>query len=273
MLIPAIRILDRRDDWGWADAFLLLAVERCAPLLRDAGIPTQIAARPETLRMTAQQVMQARKGVQCSAAAMPTSLMRAPGLAEQYAQVVERLLAQAFATLDDAYGPAQTQALYEWARRHFFGGPFTYHGWEWSSMLARLAGAYNPQLPNTPSPLRRPVKERFLHVVRRHFGAEVESRDEKRRERAADIPLSAVEQRLLALEVVYPGDDAELDVLARLEAVIAQQRAYEIWTDLDQWLTPSDREDLLAWARAEATMMGMPAEWITLPDAEGWRSG
>ncbi len=249
----------------WKTALLCLGVERCQPLLHAAGLPRQMASFPGTLQSVTMRTLLAAEDLAAAVKNPPPDqavALRAELLTEPYAAGMERLLARATAEMAAEYGDEATEGLIAWIERHFLNPQQRHRWWLWSILLPRLADAYGTGGPVTPAAIDRGPSEVFSQIVREWFTPALDALDAGQIARARAMPLSPLEQRLLALEVIEPDDPGEIDVVGAIEDAIREERAWRAWNALAPIVSAAQRRQLVDWAAREAAAMQVPLDLV-----------
>jgi hypothetical protein len=175
-----------------------------------------------------------------------------------------RLLIQAFEELEDEYGEDEAEALWRWAHEGFVA-PERSVWFGWQSVFRRLADAWGNK---TPGPLPRIAPDRLERVLADIAGRFSRSADEERSARyraAEEFPIAADEADIVDLEVTEPDDDREFDVGAAVASAAENQAARDLWAQLDAWLEPPERRELLRWAHEQVGTLLPDVAKLTLP--------
>lgn len=269
----SVQVTDARDITKWDDVFRVLGIKRCQPLLREAGVPAIMIDTPATLVRAAHYFWQRRLQGDVRPGhhiGNPFDTQRAvDDYLEAYRLGILGLLSDTFSIIVNDYGEAAAQDLYEWAQRNFIDHTQVVRWTTWNELLLRLIDLSATFYPLSTPILAPSVLERIKETVRAYSSRLLTEEDEREMElmaEAREIPLSPIEQRMVALNKIEPDDESEVDVLLILELVLRQQYAHKVWTELDSWLEESDRKSLFEWGRRQAVIMNKKAEWVTLPD-------
>lgn len=264
-MTDGIRISSLDDVVEWKNAMLCLGVERSQPLYHSAGVPRRMASLPGVLRDVAIQFLLRAAAIAAATRNLPADqpvAMRAELLTEPYAAGIEGLLADAFDDLAAEYGDAEAGELREWAERHFVDPRGRNRWWLLSLLLPRLASAFEAGGTSQASPLAAGHREAFVASVHGWFGSAIAALDAGRIASARAIPLSAVEQRLVALEVLEPEDPPEVDVVNALELALGEERAYRAWQEIRQIFAPPQQRQIVEQLAVEAGAMNVPANLV-----------
>jgi hypothetical protein len=135
----------------------------------------------------------------------------------------------------------------------------------WRTVFRRLADARENK---TPGPLPRVASDRLERVLTDISGRFSRSADEERTARyraAAEFPIAADEADIVALEVTEPDDDPEFDVSAAIANAAENQLTRDLWAQLDAWLEPQERRELLRWAHEQVGPLLPDVAKLTLP--------
>jgi hypothetical protein len=279
MTVP-VHVSNDRDYYvehiHWEDVFQVLGLRRCQPLLRAAGVPAVMADAPEGLMRAAYYFWQ--RNWEHDPIDVGPHWTRETFTEEIYAEHLENyrleivsLVRDTFALLVNDYGEAATRELYDWAQRNFVDYMQMRRWKAWSRLMLGLVRESWFFYPLDPPPLAPAVLERVKETARAYEYLLCIDKDDDEPEAkllaaARNIPLSTIEQRMVARKPVYPDDPLEADALLNLQFVLHQQAAYRLWQELDTWLEESDRQALLRWGSEQAAIIGELVEWITLPD-------
>lgn len=279
MSVPA-HISDDRDYYvehtNWEDVFRVLGLRRCQLLLRQTGVPLVMADAPEGLERAAHYFWQrnwANNPIDVGPHWTPetfTEELYAEHL-ENYRVALASLVEDTFALLVNDYGQAAASELYDWAQRNFVDHVQVRRWKVWGRLMLGLVRESWFFYPLDPPQLAPAVLERVKETARAHENLLCLDEDDLEPEarllvEAGNIPLSPLEQRMVAIKPAYPDDPLEVNVLLILRFVLRQETAYRLWQELDQWLTVSDRAALLRWGREQAVIIGEQVEYVTLPD-------
>lgn len=235
---------------GWERLFRFLSLERLQPLLHDLGLPASMAGAPQALWQAARFYWESWEHGK-------------PGLlpihdresAQRYKRAAERLLNQAFALLEEAYGEEAARQFYEWGRRTV-SHEEDRRWFAWSLLLTHL-DTYDPiDRRRVPPLLSAGTLERICAVVHERLGPSVRVRDEERLARIVAEPRTPDDLRALLYKDPWKEELQEMNFRDWLNVRLGQQYAYEIWAELDSWLTDEEREALIEWGRAEAEAKG-----------------
>ncbi len=237
------------DLLSWRNAFLPLAIVRCQPLLSHAGVPLSIAGAPSRLRRIALQCLE--------------NLHRLGSDKVNAATSANILLQEAIATLTTYYDEVPVTGLIEWMERHYLDLD-QYIEWRmWRSVMVDLDRFIDGNIP-VPIALDAETLHRVHDTIHSALGQKARDHYHELVRLASMSPLQPEERSLVALEQLRPGDAPEVDVLGALELVIGNQRAYDVWQDMAQWLEPTQKAATEQWARDAAKMIGYPPRMIRL---------
>lgn len=261
---------------NWEEAFCVLGLKRCQALLRVAGIPEVMTSSPEGLVRASYYFWQ--RIWDNDPIDVGPDWTKETFTEELYAQYLESyeksllaLVKETFSMLATQYGKAATNDLYYWTLRHFID-PTQVRRWNvWRRLFLGLVRETWFYYPLASPALAAGVLKRVKDIARvcEHLLCLDEDDDEPEARlliEARNIPLSPIENRMVALTPVHPGDPTQIDVLLKLRFVLNQEAAYWLWRELDAWLEESDRQALLAWGREQAPIMGESAESVSLPE-------
>lgn len=254
-----VEVNDIGDITHWENAFRVLGLTRCQALLLDAGVPSKMVSAPDGLTRAAHYFWQIRwQGITWEGIQVGQGYSD-PGFPENYRLGILALLNNTFNMLVNDYGEADASELDEWARRHFINQKQSSCLFIW--YLLFLAAVESSE------PVPFPDKAKLAEIaVRENLGADRETGDANLIALARNIPLSPVEQRMVALEVTSPTDLVEVDLLDLIEMVLKNQRTYQVWIEIDKLADASEREALLWWGYERAAVLQIPAEEVVLPE-------
>jgi hypothetical protein len=241
------------DGWGWTTAFKVLAIERTRSLWPEAGVPAAIRARPESVVRAARAFSRAFKSSQ-----IPSTSIGAAW------DATRQLLIQTFEELEGEYGKEEAEALWRWAHEGFVT-PERFMWFSWRTVFRRLANA--PE-NDTARPLPRVAPDRLGRMLAEVAGRFGRSADEERSARyraAEEFPIAAEETDIVALEVTRPNDDPEFDVGQAIANAAEDQATRDLWEQLDTWLEPQERKELLRWAHEQVGPKLPDVARLTLP--------
>ncbi|MFL6334242.1 MAG: hypothetical protein ACJ754_13090 [Pyrinomonadaceae bacterium] len=261
---------------GWEEAFMLLSINRCRPLLPYAGVPAAVLEDAMPLARASHFFWESvwnhsplKVGPHWDKATFSETLLAQFG--ENFRSALKTLLRGTYDIITAGYGPEVGCLLCEWAQRHFVSDTQRGNLSAWTRLWLRLANAsalYYPLAPLHLAPhilrdVKKAVRQR-LHLLYIDAG---EGGMGDLFNTAAAVPLTPIERRMVQMERAYPDDPDEVDILLTLKFVIQRQASYQIWKVISGWLSDGDREALMRWAREQAAILKEPAEIIP-PDAE-----
>lgn len=259
----------------WKDVFRVIGVERCQQLLPYAGVPDKMANSPAGLLRAAHSFWQNLwehnpLDVEPRWTAETYSEEVLTRHVENLLRATDSLVNKTFQLLSAEYDSSTASELHSWAERNFIDEVEIGRWQMWARMMLRLVGQSALRYPLVPTSLSPDILERVEQVVNAYVPLLYVDREEEGHvdellNAAYAIPLSPIEQRILAMEKAYPDDPSETDVLLTLKILIQRHAAYTLWQELDTWLSESDREKLLQWGRTQAAVIGWPSESINLP--------
>ena len=249
------------DITYWENVFRVLGIRRCQAALLDAGVPAKMASAPEGLIRAADYFWQTRwQGITWQGIPVGQGYSD-PGFPENYRLGIVALLSNTFNMLVNDYGEADANALYEWARRHFIDQKQSACLFIWYLLFLAVADSSNA----VPFPLPSDKAKLAEIAVHTYLGRDRETGDAKLIALARNIPLSLVEQRMVALEVSRPTDLSEVDILELIEGVLKNQHTHQVWVEIDRLADPSEREAILWWGYEQAAVLQIPVEEVALP--------
>jgi len=265
-----IHRFDPEDGYLWDEAFLVLAVERCRPFWREAGVPPRMVDDPRALFESARVYGGVRRGVltealdERNARLDPQIVEKYAKLASEYRMSADLVLANlrrfcslldlVFRRLEQSYGQEDTEALHRWIKYAFFYES-PYHteflrSTAWERVMISLI--HRHRSPSVWLPLGPSRASRFIEAVELRYGSEARARFRERVADARKVPLSPLEKGLVS----YGGDAArpvephrgEVDVVGIVQRIAWIRRASEVLKEADSWLTPAERDAIWAWA-------------------------
>jgi hypothetical protein len=259
-MIEAIRVSNIREIIYWGDAFRVLGIKRCQPLLPRIGVSSAISSQPAGLveaglhfwRHTWEGIR--RDGVRVNIGYAD------PAFPENYRFGVESLLRDTFALIERHYSEEDSLSLYQWVNRFFIDQEQVNLWFTWSMLFSLPCEVQSDLFEHAPE-----IVPRIRETIAGHFGQTVQVNDADYLASAERIPLSTLEKRMIALEVTQPGDFPEVDLAGLLKNLVQYNHAYQVWNQLDSYLSTSDREALLWWGYEQATTLGISAEDVNLP--------
>jgi hypothetical protein len=244
------------EGWGWTTAMKVLAVERTQSLWPEAGVPAAIRVWPEPVVHVARAFVRTFKSSE-----IPSTSIGAAW------DATRQLLVEAFEQLEDKYGREEAEALWRWAHEGFVTQD-RFLWFSWQTVFRRLSDAREDR---RSEPLPRMAPDRLERVLTDIAGRFSRSADEERTARyraAEEFPIAADEADLVALEVTKPDDDREFDVSAAISNAAENQVARDLWAQLDVWLEPQERQELLRWAHEQVGPLLPDVARLKLPP---WR--
>ena len=258
----AVEVNDIGEILHWESAFRVLGTRRCQALLLDAGVPAKMVSAPEGLIRAAHYFWQIRwQGISWQGIQVGQGYSD-PEFPENYRLGILALLNNTFNLLVEDYGEADANELYEWARRHFINQKQSACLFIWYLLFLAAVESSEP----VPFPLPSDKARLAEIAIRENLGRDRETGDAKLIALARNIPLSPVEQRMVALEVTRPTDLAEVDLLELIEMVLKNQYTYQVWIEIDKLADASEREAILWWGYEQAAALEIPAEEVALPE-------
>lgn len=260
-----VNVSSHSEILQWENVFRVLGVGRCRPVLSRAGVPEDVAARPEGVARAAASFWERRwAGVTHEGVRVGGGLSD-PDFAENYRRGVLALLERTFEEVAESYDRDAAGSLYEWARRFFVDHEQAalWDTWAFLFSSARDSGNdFDPATYGFSDESVGPIGE----TLRRHFGPQAAGGDAEALDEIKGIPLSPFERRVVALEATRPGDLPEVDLNELLSVLIRCEHAYRSWAELGRFLSAADGEAMLWWGYRQAELLGMPAEDVALPN-------
>lgn len=262
-----LKIAHSQESMLWGDVFRVLGVRRCQPMLSKAGVPAAMTTAPENIVQASHYFWRRT----LDGDIMPSRYMKPPfqtqGEVDDHLEALRLgllgLLSETFSIIVNYYGEGAASELYEWAQRNVVDHDQRRRWDMWNELFLRLIGALGISCALVPIDLDRLLVEKIKETVQRFLPgllADLEDRSDLKA-----IPLSPIEESILALEVIQPEDEAQVDVLLIVELILRRQAAYEIWKTIDKWLTASNRELLLHWGKQQAIALNNSTDSVTLP--------
>lgn len=259
-MIEAVRLTDINEIISWSDAFRVLGIKRCEPVFSKTGVPGLISLQPAGMLEAALHFWRHKwEGIRYKGIRVDIGYGD-PDFRDNYRLGFECLLRDSFALIERHYNGDVSLDLYRWVKR-FFVDQYAVQSWFTWSMLFSLPFEVQPDLFEHAAE----VVPRIRETLSGHFGPAVEANDAQTLSKMEHIPLSTLEQRMIALEVTQPGDFPEVDLTGLVRTVMQYNHAYQVWVQLDRYLSALDREALLWWAYEQATKLGVSAEDVNQP--------
>ncbi|HKR61290.1 MAG TPA: hypothetical protein VJS64_16335 [Pyrinomonadaceae bacterium] len=258
-MIEAIRVFDIRETIYWADAFRVLGIKRSQEVLAETGVPVLASSQPFGLSEAALHFWRHNwEGISHKGLRVDTGSAD-PAFRDNYRLALEALIQNSFAIMENHYGSDIALNLYLWVKRFFIDQDDVNLWFTWSTLFS-LAFEVEPDLFKDPE-----VVPRIRETIAGHFGRAVEVNDAKALRKMEGIPLSTLEQRMIALEVTQPNDFPEVDLTGLVRTLMQYNHAYQVWNQFHRYLSTSDQEALLWWAYEQANTLGISAEDINIP--------
>ncbi len=183
-----------------------------------------------------------------------------PGFPDNYRFGIESLLRDTFALIERHYNEKDSLSLYHWVNRFFIDQEQVNLWFTWSMLFSLPCEVQSELFKHAPE-----IVPRIRETIAGHFGRTVQANDAESLSRVEPIPLSRLEERMIALEVTQPGDFPEVDLPGLLRNLMQYNHSYQVWNQLHSYLSTSDREALLWWGYEQATSLGISAEDVNLP--------
>jgi len=255
-----IRLSNIREVIYWADAFRVLGIKRCQPAWSKTGIPARMSSQPPALVEAVLHFWRHNwEGIRQNGIRVDIGYAD-PAFPENYRFGLESLLRDTFALIERHYSEEDSLSLYHWVNRFFIDQEQVNLWFIWSMFFSLPLEVQSEFFKHA-----REIVPRIRETIAGHFGQTVQTDDAKSLSRMERIPLSTLEQRIIALEVTQPGDLTEVDLTGLVGTLMQYNHAYQVWNQLHRYLSTSDREAMLWWGYEQATTLGISAEDVNLP--------
>lgn len=252
----------------WENVFRVLGIKRCQPLLRDVGLPTRVINDPKGLVNASYHFWQVRwSGISWQGKVVGQGYSD-PGFPENYRLGIQSLLADIYNIIASKYNEADAMEIYRWSQCHFINRKQVDGLYIWSLLLPELGNARSIFKDNLviKLSLSSASAQRIVDTWYKYLGPEIRNQHVENLAIAKKIPLSSFERRMIQLEVTGPTDMPEVDVLEIVEQVLRNQQVYQFWSDIDEWISDSEKETLLWWGYEQAASLHIPIGEVALPD-------
>jgi hypothetical protein len=255
-----IRLANVREFIYWTDAFRVLGIKRCRLAWSTIGVPAPISSNPAGLVEAAIHFWRHNwEGIRHKGIRVDIGYAD-PAFPDNYRLGVESLLRDSFAIIERHYGQEDSLSLYSWVRRFFIDQEEVNLWFTWSMLFSLPFEVEAELFRHAPE-----VGLRIRETIADHFGQSVQADDAESLRRMERIPLSTSEQRMIALEVTQPGDFPEVDLTGLVGSLMGNHHSYQVWKQLNGYLSTSEREALLWWGYEQASTLGISAEDVNLP--------
>lgn len=233
--------------WPWLDILLVLSLEFTQPFLPLLGLGD---ARPESLKGLARRVLED----------LWEAKQRQPSPEESREESEEELgdiLRAALGEIEERFGSHVARKVYELGVREseLEPGDVTV----WHGLLRRLVFGTQRGLSGVPLPFGGVTASMIHEAVSRHFHPEVDDLDD---EDLARFPEDKEYVQRFPLPV---EGGAPMDVVSSLADMIARRSLTDALREIRSSLDDSEVNELLAWAREQAAVVGIPLEIVALP--------
>ena len=259
-MIEAIRVSNVRELIYWADAFRVLGIKRCQPVLSRIGVSAAISSKPTGLVEAALHFWRQNwEGIRHDGIRVDIGYAD-PEFPDNYRSGVESLLWDSFTIVERHYSKEDSLSLYHWVKRFFIDQDEVNLWFTWSMLFSVPFEVQSELFKHAPE-----IVPLIRETIAGHFGQTVQANDAESLSRIERIPLSTLEQRMIALEVTQPGDFPEVDLPGLVKTLMQNNHAYQVWNELHEYLSILDRDALLWWGYEQATTLGISAEDVNLP--------
>jgi len=259
-MIEAIHLSNVREIIYWADAFRVLEIKRCQPVLARTGVSAPISSQPDGLVEAALHFWRHNwDGISHDGIRVDIGYAD-PAFPDNYRFALESLLLDSFALIERHYSKEDSLSLYRWVKRFFIDQDEVNLWFTWSMLFSMPFEVQSELFKHAPE-----IVPRIKETIAGHFGQTVQANDLESLSRIERIPLSTLEKRMIALEVTQPSDFPEVDLPGLLKNLMQYNHAYQLWNELHEYLSTSDREALLWWGYEQATTLGISAQDVNLP--------
>jgi hypothetical protein len=234
------KILLPRDPDGRRAAVLALlplAVERSEPMLAISGLPSAIVKSPGVLRDLARRTISADRATRGNDGNGPGG--RSIDGTDAIADFVD--------SVAQAYGTGTAEDLLEWLICFHVDRAQRNRLSSWASVF-QLAAA-GRSLESTGPPLDQAVRRVLIDAAETAFGSTANTHLKERIRAAYQIPLSPLEERLLAMEVSQEGDVEQWDAVQDMELNATLTGARNVRAAIKDRLTSTQFLSLIEWAR------------------------
>jgi hypothetical protein len=258
-MIDQISVSNINEVIYWADVFRVLGIKRCQPLLTNLGVSATMAECPAPLLEAAHHFWRHTwEGIRSKGVRVGTGLSD-PGFPENYRLGIQTLLREIFALIVRNYDEDEASNLYQWAQRFFTDQAQVNMWFTWSLLFASQSVSTGSESADSQlSPLIR-------KAIQTDFSPAAEQEDAAFLSNVERVPLTAQEQRMIALEVTQPTDFREVDLHGLLARLMRFQHAYLAWVRIDKDFSGPELETLLWWGYEQAAALNIPAEDVMLP--------
>lgn len=244
--MPRLRLDSHTDAARWHLIFMLLSMEKTAPLWAEMGLKVQVSA---ALRESARAFVREYRLLAGDASLTDENRLAA------YC----RLLEETFNRLAREEGDEVARALARWGTETFqYETERDAQAFLWRRLLRRLATVTNQAYPLVPVPLPPKQLASVKAAVRHHLG---DSGELHRRIKAAEqAGLSRWDAEIYA---TYTLGASPMDWVENTIEFVKTRLA---WQDIQTALSDEQLEALETWGKRQAEAMEMDPALITLPD-------
>ncbi|SRR6266568_2580451 len=256
-------LADFFDRVWWESAFQVLSIRRCHPLLPYAGVPDSMSRDPAGLVRAGYYFFQSLFDLAVVSDRPRAESNPLADYAEETAEIADR----AFSIITHEYSRPLSIELYAWAQRNFVD-PWQVNRWRiWRSLFLRLIGEsaiYYPLVdPRLPSHELANVHKTIHELTPLLYIDENSTTGVARLvTEARELPMSAFEKQIVNIQPRHADDPSEVDVVLAVTACIEQHAAYLVWKDLQTLLDESSKNELVLWAKRQASVMGEPTQFL-----------
>jgi hypothetical protein len=255
-----ISVADVSELIYWTNAFRVLGIKRCWPAWARIGLPSTISSEPAGVVEAAVHFWRHNwEGIRHNGIRVGVGYAD-PSFPENFRVGIESLLRDTFAIIERRYTKKDALELYNWAKRFLVVQEDVKLWFIWSMLFSLPFENGSDFFKHAPE-----IMSRIKETISEHFGSAMQSDDAESILSMNLIPLSNLESRMIALEVTHSGDFSEIDLTGLVATLMRYNHAYQVWDQLNSFLSNSDREALLWWGYQHANTLGISAADIDLP--------